>query len=529
MRKFSSYGQIDTEQHYYAPRTALIEYAYTQLVGENPRKGGHYITVWAPRQVGKSTVVLEVSKKLKQAGEFEVALITMEGAKYETDPEVVLRIFLRELRYMLEKDLPSQLSWEEFPELFTRTHFEKPLILILDEFDALHESIINKFASEFRTMYIARASQADKDAHEKAYLLHGLALIGVRSVLGIENVTGSPFNVQRSLHIPNLTFEEVHGMFQWYQQESGQLIEPAVIERLYDETRGHPGLTCWFGELMTETYNEHPDRPLAIQQFDHVLMWATQGLPNNTVLNIISKAKQPAYTTTVLKIFETREKQEFRYDNAELNYLYLNGVLDIETTPENLYVKFPSPFVQKRLFNYFANDLFQEMGQLVEPFTALDEVMTADGLSVLHLLRLYQAYLHKNHEWLFQNAPRRVDLHIREAVYHFNLYIYLHQFLHTKGARVWPEFPTGNGKLDILISYQERLYGLEVKSFADLSEYKKALVQAAAYGKQLALQEITLVFFIEAIDDENRQKYEAKYVDEATGVTVKPVFVETGM
>jgi hypothetical protein len=36
----------------------------------------------------------------------------------------------------------------------------------------------------------------------KDYLLHGMALIGVRAVLGVENVKGSPFNVQRSVHIP---------------------------------------------------------------------------------------------------------------------------------------------------------------------------------------------------------------------------------------------------------------------------------------------------------------------------------------
>jgi hypothetical protein len=36
-----------------------------------------------------------------------------------------------------------------------------------------------------------------------------MALIGVRAVLGVENVKGSPFNVQRSVHIPNLTHDEV--------------------------------------------------------------------------------------------------------------------------------------------------------------------------------------------------------------------------------------------------------------------------------------------------------------------------------
>jgi hypothetical protein len=473
--------------------------------------------------------MLEVFKRLKNKDNFEIVLLTLQSAKSVQTTEKVLALFVNELAQKLARELPPITSWEQLPSLFSPSYFTRPLILILDEFDALHEEFINSFANEFRKMYTDRLNEPGKMTYEKTSLLHGLALIGVRSVLGIEHVTGSPFNVQRSVHIPNLTYEEVQGMFQWYMKESGQQIESDVIERLYDVTNGHPGLTCWFGELLTETYNQNTTAPLTMKHFDYVLMWATQGLPNNTILNIISKAKQSPYKEIVFQIFEAGEKREFRYDDPELNFLYLNGVIDIETTPENLYVKFPSPFVQKRLFHYFAGELFKEMGRLVDPFDSLEDAIMDEQLHIPHLISRYQEYLHKNREWLFKNAPRRVDLRITEAVYHFNVYLYLHKLLHPQGARVWPEFPTGNGKLDILITYQEHLYGIEVKSFSTLSEYKKSLGQAALYGKQLGLTEIFLLFFIDSIDEENRTKHETTYVDETTGVIVRPVFVETGV
>lgn len=532
MRKFSSYGQIDTELHYYAPRETLIDEAYTQLVGENPEKGGHYITVWAPRQTGKSSVMLEVTKRLRKNENFDVALITMQSAKNVHTNEGIIELFLKELQYPLERKLPPITTWKELPEIFTSTYLARPLILIIDEFDAIDEEFINSFANEFRKMHTARLSEADKKSHEKQYLLHGLALIGVRSVLGIEHVTGSPFNVQRSLHIPNLTFEEVEGMYKWYEQESGHHIESNVIERLYYETNGQPGLTCWLGELLTEGFEDYRidrNRPITMEQFNYVFMWAIQGLPNNNILNIISKAKQPLYKETVLELFETAEKREFRYDDPELNFLYMNGVIDIEATPNSLYVKFPSPFVHKRLFNYFSSQLFKEMGRLVEPFDSLEDAITTEHLHLPNLIIRYQQYLNQNRDWLFKNAPRRIDLRITEAVYHFNFYMYLHKLLHRRGARVWPEFPTGNGKLDILIKYRSQQYGVEVKSFSTIADYNEALGQAASYASQLSLNEITLVFFIEAIDEDNRDKYEAAYVDKPTGVTVKPVFVETGI
>ncbi|MCP4111130.1 MAG: hypothetical protein GY749_37320, partial [Desulfobacteraceae bacterium] len=412
--------------------------------------------------------------------------------------------------------------------LFTKEYFERPLILIIDEFDALREDFINKFANEFRDMYIKRHNETDKTSENKTCMLHGLALIGVRSVLGIENVSGSPFNVQRSLHIPNLTYDETDSIFKWYEKESGQKVEKDVVERLFYETQGQPGLTCWLGELLTETYNTEKDLPVRMPYFEEVFRMAVQALPNNNILNIISKAKQEPYKTDVLELFKTDKKTVFRYDNPHLNFLYMNGVTDIERTSENLFVRFSCPFVQKRLFNYFSYELFGYMGKTYEPFEDTSDTFTENGLNIPNLMRRFQNHLKKNREWLLEDAPRRKDLRIYEAVYHFSLYRFLCDFLETRHARVWPEFPTGNGKVDIMIHYSGRIYALELKSYTDETGYREALEQAAGYGKQLNLSEVSLVFFVEYIDEASREKYEKNYTDKTTGVLVTPVFVDTG-
>ncbi|MCP4405371.1 MAG: hypothetical protein GY801_49735, partial [bacterium] len=477
-------------------------------------------------------IMLEVTQRIQQHEDFDVVLFSMQSAKNEHTAEGILELFVKELQAQLDVPLPSIHAWKEFPDLFSAKILSRPLVLILDEFDALDEEFINAFANEFRKIYTERSNEATKKSLEKSYLLHGLALIGIRSVLGIEHVSGSPFNVQRSLHIPNLSFEEVESMFQWYERDSGQAVESAVIERIYAETNGQPGLTCWFGELLTEgceDYLPEKDRPMTMEDFDQVYAVATRVLPNNTLINIISKAKQFPYKEFVLDIFETGPKIEFRYNDPIMNFLYLHGVIRQEKSDDNsYYVRFSCPYIQKGLFDYFSSELFLRMGRLIEPFDDVNEILDEKRLFLPNLFVRYQAYLRKNSDWLFKDAPRRKkDLRIHEAVYHFNVYMYLHTFLHGKGARVWPEFPTGNGKLDILISYQAQLYAIEVKSFSDIAEYKKGLRQAAMYARQLEIDEIHLVFFIERIDEENRDRYESPYEDAASGVTVKPLFVET--
>ena len=78
-------------------------------------------------------------------------------------------------------------------------------------------------------------------------------------VLGVDSSRGSPFNVQRSLHIPSLTKDEVVEMFRQYQTESGQVVDAAVVDMLFESTRGQPGLVGWLGELLTEKYNPGKD------------------------------------------------------------------------------------------------------------------------------------------------------------------------------------------------------------------------------------------------------------------------------
>jgi len=112
-------------------------------------------------------------------------------------------------------------------------------------------------------------------------------------------------------------------------------------------------------------------------------------LLNNNILNIISKARQEPYKHRVLELFRTDKKPPFRYDDAQTNFLYMNGVVDREKADGKNVLRFPSPFVQKRLFNYFAADLFSEMGQIFEPFADISDTITADTLNVRNLLRRY--------------------------------------------------------------------------------------------------------------------------------------------
>jgi hypothetical protein len=476
-------------------------------VGENPAEGGHYFTVWAPRQTGKTWIMQQILLRLKKDPRFHVLKLNLEILKEEKDISFIISTIAEDIGKGLNKKFTGIKNKKQFQEIFGRDVLDKPLILILDEFDALVEEGINAVVSAFRNIYIQRLDEADKPTGEKTYLLHGVALIGVRSVLGIENEKGSPFNVQRSVHIPNLTFGEVEEMFNWYEKESGQKVEDAVVRELYEETRGQPGLTGWFGELLTETYNHEPKKPITMYNFEEAYGAATHILPNNNILNLISKVDEPPYDDMVMEFFKTDDKINFKFNDKDISYLYMNGVIDQEKVGrDRYYVKFSCPFVQKSLFDYFSNQIFDYLGQLIHPLDAMKDAINEETLHIPNIIKRYQAYLKKNRETFFKDVPRRKnDLKIYEAIYHFNLYRYLYDLLGTRGVEVIPHFPTGNGKVDLILKYRERIYALELKSFKDMYTFERGIDQAAEYGRQLGLKEIALLVFVELSEEEAKQ------------------------
>ena len=192
MRRFHSYGPVDEDIHFSVPRTDFVQQYLDQFIG-HPKKGGHYFTVWAPRQSGKTWLTQQVRKRIEAEypDQFTVGMMSMQGTILLPDdpPEA----FLNQVDYLMEEafDIHSTSapnSWNAFKYLFHKdnTCFKRPVILFIDEFDSLPPAVIDRLVTLFRDIYLKR----------DRYLLHGLSLIGVRAVLGVDSQRGSPFNIQ---------------------------------------------------------------------------------------------------------------------------------------------------------------------------------------------------------------------------------------------------------------------------------------------------------------------------------------------
>jgi AAA-like domain len=498
MRRFTSYGPVDPRFDFCVERQALVEQLMAQLVGA-PNEGGHFFTLWGPRQTGKTWLMRRVIAEIRaRYGErFAVGALSMQALLRQNDSEeVFLRAVPRMFRDAFSFTTTTPVDWEGWRHLFDKPGgaFDKPLILLIDEFDALPPAVIDQVVSEFRRIYLDRDS----------YVLHGLALVGVRAVLGVDSTHGSPFNVQRSLHVPNFTRDEVTELFAQYQAESGQPVVPEVVAKVFEVTRGQPGLVSWFGELLTLTHNTDLTQPITLARWDQVYAAACHVEPNNTILNLLQKAKQ--HVTQVAQLF-TRSDVPFSFGQPWCNFLYMHGVIDHEQTSEggssHRYVcRFSSPFVQHRLYTDLAYEMeLDRRVPVVDPHDDLTDVFSR--LDLPALLGRYRGYLERLDQqginpW--HGQVRRADLHLAEAAGHFHLYWWLVEVT-KRQLVVSPEFPTGNGKVDLYVSNGKDAGVIEVKSFTQRSDLPSQKAQAARYAVSRGLPAATLAMFVPTGDE----------------------------
>ncbi len=528
MRHFFSYGPVDCEEHFCVPRRELIGQCTEQLIGK-PEKGGHYFTIWAPRQTGKTWLMRRVKQEIstqysEQFTVYNFSLGNLRGLNWAPTEGSTQIELPKGFSDVLEGGLPGRpvvKDWETFRDVFSRDQglWDCPLILFIDEADTAPPALLDLLVGQFREMYLSRENN----------WLHGLALIGVRAVLGMDSQRGSPFNVQKSLHVPNFTREEVNGLYQQYQDESGQKMLSEVVEAVYTTTNGHPGLVSWFGELLTEKYNPTPDQPIGLENWKRVWLEARTGEPSNTVLNLTAKARDPEYQPFLAEVFATADIP-FLFHHLLHNYLYLHGILEpaTVTNPNGELTKvcrFSCPFVQQCLYDALSGELIEWSKSVLalEPLDTLEDVFTESVLNLPALLTRYKDYLARLkikgiNPW--KDQPRRkTDFHLTEAVGHFHLYHWLRIAIGRRCV-VSPEFPTGNGKVDIHIKCGAKRGIIEIKSFVNAYQIKRDRSQAARYAKGLGVAAITLAMFIPVEDEAVLEKLSGEEVVDGVQVTI---------
>ncbi|WP_446009193.1 AAA-like domain-containing protein [Candidatus Electrothrix sp.] len=253
IRFFNTAGPVNPQDHYTLPPLSRLDLEELLLLIAQKK----YFVLHAPRQTGKTSLLLALMEYLNNGKEYTCLYANIETAQTARGDveqgifEVARAIAASANIYLGDERLYQWLCEEKekrnghglLDALLTRWSQEsaKPVILFLDEVDALVGDTLISVLRQLRKGYNQRP----------AAFPQSLILCGVRDVKDYriqqgdgEVITGgSAFNVKaESLRMGNFTREEINTLYQQHTQETGQAFAQEIFPQVWLDTQGQPWL-----------------------------------------------------------------------------------------------------------------------------------------------------------------------------------------------------------------------------------------------------------------------------------------------
>ncbi len=469
MRYFNTSGPNISKEHYTIERTDLI------AKGVNLVKNKRYFTIWAPRQTGKSTYFRQLAVKLTEQG-YKVAHINFEN--YRNEP---LRSFISQLTNNLEKFWGGDFENKTIGEIFQKIGNNKKdkCVLIIDEVEGINSEYFGDFLHSIRNAYHSRES----------HCLKSVILVGVSNIVGVVSDNASPFNIADNLNVPYFTNEEVYELLGQHEEESLQLFDKKVKDKIIEITANQPGLVNGFAYKLVE--NNPNKKIIDYDDYLKVEHWYLNKAIDKNISNILNKANEER--AFVERLLFTEEKIPFKINKPYIKYLYTNGLIKED---ENGFVSFWVPLYQKAVYDAFYPYTNGEQKNMLRSFVMEDLFDENGKMDFKNIIKGYKEYVKRRSLKVFLNKDENGNYNsIPESALIYSFETYIQAFLQVVDGKSYREADTGLGKSDLIINVNSEEYLIETKIFYYEMQFLKGKKQLAYYCNSLGLEKgVYLVF-----------------------------------
>ncbi len=516
-RFFNTAGPNIPEDHYHIPSLERVDWEEIQRLIAQKR----YFLLHAPRQTGKTSVLLEMMEALNAQGRYHALYVNIEAAQtVRNDADKGMRIVCEAIaasarvykvepglravvRALLAEDQPQGVltqflaQWAELSE--------KPIVLFLDEVDALVGDTLISLLRQIRAGYAQRPQAFPQS----------LVLCGLRDIQDYrihrsdgEIITGgSAFNIKaKSLRLGNFSAAEVRGLFEQHSAATGQSFDEAIFTELWQDTYGQPWLVNALGHELIWEDRSARDRntPISLEQY-----WAArERLIESRATHLdqlADKLQEPRVHRVVAPLLHG-DADQLEAGAQDFQYVIDLGLIDRTVNK------------QVRISNRIYQEIIpRELNSAAQSMMVVPETpwfVDPDGRLNFHkLLEAFQQFFRENSEsWL-----ERFDY--KEAGPQLLMQAFLQRIING-GGRISREYGLGRRRTDLAIEWPlQRLppsseSGTEGEGESDWhgpiqrivielkllrgsldSVLAKGLEQTAAYAESFKADEAHLVIF----------------------------------
>jgi len=502
MKYFNVAGPCIEGKHYMLNATERLHNELIELIDSE-----QYYVIHASRQVGKTTLLIDLTNKINKEGKYYALYCSLENAYGITDPEIGIKSIIGRIKLAV-KTFSAVLKkpFIENPETdFSNVlqeslndfcaELDKPLIIFFDEADCLSEGTLLSFLRQLRNGYVNRFF---------APFPMSVALVGMRNIRDYkvkirENQetlgTASPFNIiTKSLNLRNFTKEEVIRLYKQHTDETGQIFEDQAIELAFEQTQGQPWLVnAIVREIIIEQLKNDFSKSITAEMVSDAIK--TIILRRDVHIDqLLDKLKEPRVQKVIEQVIIGKGEI---IDTLSDDYNY---VRDLGLIRDNKGIEPANPIYAEviiRMLNIDEQRIL-DSGEQYESYE-MPKYYKNNSVDMNLMMRDFQQFWRENSDiWVER-------FQYKEAAPHLILQAFL-QRVFNSGGEVRREMATGTDRLDLCIEYKNKKYPIEIKLNRGKQSIEKGIEQTLRYMDTLGCQEGWLVIF----DRDEKKSWEEK-------------------
>jgi hypothetical protein len=483
MKFFNTAGPCKPDIHYMLPVAERLP-EVLRLVDQQA-----YFVLHAPRQIGKTTTMMQLAHELREEGRYNAILVSVEmGAAFNDDPGAAELAILDGWRADAVL-LPAELQPPPWPQVEPGARVRhalqawtqaspRPLAVFIDEIDALQNETLVSFLRQLRAGY----------PHRPKGFPWSLALIGLRDVRdykvasgGSERLnTASPFNIKmRSLTLKNFTAAQVAALYLQHTAETGQAFTDEAICRAFDLTQGQPYLVNALAKVAVEELQPdvtHPITLAEIEQSKDILIERQE-----THLDSLGeRLREPRIRNIIEPLLAGKSPSDLPADDMRF-------VLDLGLVSQSngggIVIANP---IYREVIPYMLSFVTRaSLPQIAPTWLKPDGSLDPDKL-----LEAFLAF------WRQHGQPLLKSVHYHEIAPHIVLMAFLHRVVNGGGS-LEREYANGTRRMDVILRYGATTLAMELKVWRDgeREPLNEGLEQMDPYLNGLGLDTGWLVIF----------------------------------
>lgn len=483
-RHFNTAGPCRPELHYMLPPEQRLP-AVRDLIAQQA-----YFVLHAPRQVGKTTALRTLAMDLVREGRYAAALVSMEdGAAFPDDIGAAEEAILNTWRAGAVSQLPPELQPPPWPVVAPGGRIgsalvawaracPRPLVLFLDEIDALRDQVLLSVLRQLRSRH----------AERPVAFPASLALIGLRDVRDYKIASGSsdrlrttsPFNIKvESLTLRDFTADEVAALLAQHTHDTQQPFASDALARVFELTQGQPWLVNALARQLVEVLVK--DRGVAItrdavDQAKEILI-----ARNDTHLDSLAeRLRDPRVRAVIEPMLAGRVLGDIPSDDRQ----YVIDLGLVRRSDEGGLV-IANPIYREVLPRTLARGPQDSLPAIRATW------LTPEGrIDTARLLDAFLAFWRQHGEPLLGAAP------YAEVAAQLVMMAFLHRVVNG-GGTLEREYAIGSGRIDLCLRHRDVTLAIELKAWRTgrPDPLPDGLAQLDAYLAGLSLDAGWLVIF----------------------------------